>query len=145
LNVRLKKSNWTLFGCGRTIVSQNRFCIIQKNEMESWLSSQTAKMFFSSTEKGAACQQPPVNPLIVLYFSVSFPPTTRRSTSIVDGFCSSQDSRGDDPARQYSTPINLSTAFGRRQCTGQTQGSCSFGVRPTLTFENLGTNKPTTY
>ena len=67
-------------------------------------------------------------------------PTNHRSTSIVDGFCSSQDSRGDDPARQYSTPI----INGLRPAgAGQTQGSCSPGVRPTLTIEDLGTSKPT--
>jgi hypothetical protein len=44
--------------------------------------------------------------------------------------------------QQGSTRRLLSTAFGRR-APMQTQGSCSPGVRPTLTFEDEGTSKPT--
>ena len=79
--------------------------------------------------------------LSTLWLSCVFrSPTHQPPSTAIFRFLMKSSLRGDDPARQYSTPI----INGLRPAgAGQTQGSCSPGVRPTLTIEDLGTSKPT--
>jgi hypothetical protein len=99
----------------------------------------TAKFFVSSPEVGAACQQPPVHPLVVLCFSVSHPPTT--VNTYFERFLMKSRFRR---RRSSKAVLDAPMINGLRPAgAGQTQGSCSPGVRPTLTIEDLGTSKPT--
>ena len=89
----------------------------------------------------AACQQPPVHPLVVCVFrSPTHQPPSTPIFQVFQGWIGRLSSEAT--IQQGSTRRLLSTAFGRR-APGKRRVHVHPAFRPTLTIEDLGTSKPT--
>jgi hypothetical protein len=131
-----KKSNRTSFGCERTVERTILNTVLYSAELlpvmapffqlPKFLSRPQRKVLRASSHLStlwlsrvfrSPTHQPPSTPILKVFDKVNL--------------------RGDDPSRR----LNYINGF-RPAGAGQTQGSCSPSVRPTLTIEDPGTSKP---